>query len=174
MKIFLVPQWLQKTLEVSKCDLETVTSVEKLLAIVSIDDVAFYTAGNLDRKTLLGDSFTSSFSAFDAGLDRLDGVQCEKLSSLIAIHTLNKETFAQRFWLGELNDTTQQFGLVVNFLNDEALCVTPYLLDEETSPTQATLTFYNRLIGLLNVKYDFEEVVKLPVFKHYLRLLQIT
>jgi len=170
MKIVLLPQWVKQSLEFANKPLTTALSLTELGAILSPDDVAFYYALNCDLTKPLPESVYQSLSPALL-CDQPDQPFTDEFKKLVSTHQLASNTDLTGTWIGQLAEPGTRFAFTCDFLTDEAIAVSPYVLDDSDTQEAALVRFYERLIGQLCVAQPFEEVAQMEVFKAYLKLL---
>lgn len=171
MKIVILPLWLQKALEFQKLELSKALSAEELLAILSMDDVAFYLHINSMVDKYITECSTDSFMNvfFMDDLSKSETVSVEtqdKLNELIGYHAMRSNLSRSRALIGELCDEVK-IGLKVELVADDTIGIIPYILDEDADITSAELNFVDELIKCHLITTPFEAVARSQHFKNY-------
>lgn len=177
MNIILVPQWVEQAIEAHGDQLGMVlTDLDRLSAILSPIDVAFYVYINRNAEHFLGDSVVQSFeNCFPSTIFEettvSDGWRC-----YYEEHSLGKAPDPQTVWFGEAlgidgseGHVRQKPSLTADMLSYDTVIVRPVQSRIAVDNENSMQTLYDRLNALLYTRCTFEDLAQKPIFAEWLR-----
>lgn len=180
MKVVVVPEWLKRSLESNSRDLGDALEPEKLLDIISLDDVAFYLFLN-DRSLhgsrpsgVFGDifgTFTSAISMADIE-GKVPAKDRETLFSLTnSFIGADCPISVTRLFGPFVNESDlKQCGYELRVINRDVLAIVPNVMGE---PSQTEQNLVDDLLYHLSTRVTFETLAGTPLFQRFLACCMI-
>lgn len=181
--ITFIPLWLENTMARTGMNFTDALNKEKLLSILSKNDIVFYlNANDLFTKIYLeellrdNDMFTAPMNI---ELDKFNEDNNLAQEQIIALHSIYKDaptpyTLEKSFLqhaLGESIDMehfeNKRFGFIAQLIDDKNIVVRFKLLETEIPVYKFFGNFYEQLLRVVNYHFPFNDIAKTKLFAKY-------
>lgn len=180
MNIVVLPEWLKRTMAFHHVPLTESCNLEKLVSILSPEDVAFYVNLNGYHQSIVVPGL--SRDAFNMWcIDAIENIyKCEVLTSIKSpLNTLMLRSQLSAVTLTDGNeiltkllstDECTSYYLECQQVSEDTIVISPIKCDpsESFQLPMVRHSFYDRLIGLLSLTTKLEDLSQFEVFKMYL------
>lgn len=177
--ITYIPIWLENTMARTGMNFSDVLNKEKLLNILSKNDIVFYLLANklfqtiyLDETILADDFFKTEnvTNLFNSEKDIIQNLNIE-CSTIYSRNNLYKESMFLQHTLGEVIDMNvfkdKKFTFICQLIDDSNIIVRFKFLDEEIPSYKFLGNFYEQLLRTINYYYPFHEIARTKLFEKY-------
>lgn len=179
--ITFIPLWLENTMSRTGMNFSDALNKDKLLSILSKQDIVFYLMANrlfmeiygngpvADTGAVNGDLVLNSFNANQEIIQEFHIAHGSMLQKDLT--SLSKEHEFLQHALGETIDIDlfkdKNFTFVVQLIDDTNLIVRFKLMDNEVPAYKILGNFYEQILRTLNYCYPFNELAKTTLFGKY-------
>lgn len=175
MKIIVLPLWLEQALERSKLPLSTLNDSQKMCAILSPADVAFYIYVQNNRQLVLPEDILCSFDMSTPPLQLTAEAEEQHRKFYVEMGVKDIDNIMKQLVgdsaVGNPSVSASNLLLLPEMLDEDTIVVRVRVGAQPTNNLQRE-EFYDELCKLYQLHKGFEALTKMPMFKGYLRAIK--
>lgn len=183
--MIFIPLWLENTMSRTGMNFSDVLNKEKLLGILSKQDVVFYLLANKLFMEVYGngtvletgainDKYLTDLFESNKDINAEYLVGCNKILSNCETSSLKEHMFLEHA-LGETIDVDlfkdKKYTLHCQLIDDVNIIVRFKLLNDDVLDYKILGNFYEQILTILNYCYPFNELAKTTLFGKYCRFI---